>query len=239
MKEIPMSFTGESVRAIQARLKMMTRRTRGLQEINKQPNSHRFLGIDCVGKYCFELDLGDGATTIKEIKCPYHVGDRIWVKETHVIENDREYGYSESELELWEKDRPIKTVDGGFDFGIYHLIPHYRATEPEPNIVSSEQDTYDDRTRWESSRFMPRWASRINLEITEVRNPERLQEVTIEDVEAEGIKYNPIRDFAPENIILGFAQLWDSIYDKGTPFNDHPYRWQLNPWVWPIRFKEV
>ena len=111
-------------------------------------------------------------------------------------------------------------------------------------------DTDGERVRvdapWKSSIHMPRWASRILLEITEVR-VERLQEISEEDAESEGIErlksgrgyYDPTLPKAA--VRLGqyyssakwaFVALWDSINYKKHP-------WESNPWVWVISFKRV
>ena len=77
---------------------------------------------------------------------------------------------------------------------------------------------------------MPRWASRITLEITDVR-VERLQEISDEDVLHEGFKMDNTSIFR-----LGykgaFEALWDSINAKKHP-------WESNPWVWVISFKRL
>ena len=89
------------------------------------------------------------------------------------------------------------------------------------------------------SRFMPRWASRITLEVTGVR-VERLQEISEEDAKAEGAEqeaaYTGHHDEAgnPEecgSYRLGFCMLWASIYGPGA--------WEANPWVAVIEFKRI
>jgi hypothetical protein len=106
----------------------------------------------------------------------------------------------------------------------------YRATMeghpeyPQPTVLG----------KWKPSIHMPRWASRINLEVVSVR-VERLQEISHEDAIAEGIQETtaPLKEerlTVPQHL---FAHLWDSINKKdGT-------RWQDNPWVWVVEFKEV
>lgn len=85
---------------------------------------------------------------------------------------------------------------------------------------------------WRPSIFMPRWASRITLEITEVR-VERLQDISEADAMAEGMPQNAAIDCRPgyRNREL-FQELWDRINGKKHPFAS-------NPWVWAIEFKIV
>ena len=144
----------------------------------------------------------------KWIKCRYgQVGDRLWVRET-----------------WW--------------------TPPHNKIDKNPAIVSYKEIIYSsiggdatDRNRWYPSIFMPRWASRITLEITDIR-VERLQEITEEDAKDEGIKVidkTPDGMYSPPNypdihrdIFIG---LWDSLNAK--------YRWESNPFVWCISFKKL
>jgi len=89
--------------------------------------------------------------------------------------------------------------------------------------------------RWRPSIFMPRWASRITLEITGLR-PERLQEITEEDAEAEGVGWSPVGSGENPEIVSAvenFAHLWDSLNAK------RGYDWEKNPWVWAITFNAM
>jgi hypothetical protein len=80
--------------------------------------------------------------------------------------------------------------------------------------------------RWRSPFFMPRWVSRILLEITELR-AERLQEITEEDAIAEGCPSREETGF--DTARYRFHILWDSLNAKRYP-------WALNPWVWVFAF---
>ena len=93
---------------------------------------------------------------------------------------------------------------------------------------------------WRPSIFMPRCASRITLEITNVRI-ERVQEISEEDSIAEGIHVSPghlwrplgSKDtMKPYTHWQAFAAIWDSINVKKMPWSD-------NPWVWVITFQRV
>lgn len=81
---------------------------------------------------------------------------------------------------------------------------------------------------WAPSIHMPRWASRITLEITNVR-VERLNAISEPDANAEGVQANTL---SPARYVFG--ELWQSIYGA-----DNSQSWQANPWVWVIEFKRV
>lgn len=84
---------------------------------------------------------------------------------------------------------------------------------------------------WKPSIFMPRRASRIRLEITEVR-VERLHDITEEDAMAEGVDRRDYAGLASNTAKKIFAQVWDSINSKTFP-------WLSNPYCWVIRFKRI
>ena len=89
---------------------------------------------------------------------------------------------------------------------------------------------------WKPSIFMPRWASRITLEIESVR-VERLHEISEEDAKAEGCDGNcpvgsiPAHQAGP--CAYHYAQLWDSINAK------RGFGWETNPFVWAITFRKL
>jgi hypothetical protein len=157
--------------------------------------------------------------------CPYKVGDRLWVREAFspcVCDECRK---------AWPKQPdPIKIKQA----------PHrvtYRATYAGPSGII-----------FRSSIFMPRWASRIMLEVTAVR-AERLQEITSEDALAEGIGYDfqmnagwpdyrhinksGVCELTQDTPEISFATLWDTINGK------RGYGWDENPFVWVISFKRI
>ncbi|CNL30274.1 phage-like protein [Yersinia enterocolitica] len=92
--------------------------------------------------------------------------------------------------------------------------------------------------KWVPSIHMPRWASRINLLITGVR-VERLQDISQEDAQAEGMELtgwrptysDPDSGGEYETPYDNFAELWISIYGEES--------WQANPWVWVINFERM
>ncbi|WP_438435983.1 morphogenetic protein [Klebsiella pneumoniae] len=105
----------------------------------------------------------------------------------------------------------------------------YRATTPAD---------WPEEGRWRPSVHMPRWASRILLEITSVR-VERLNSISQEDAQAEGLELTGWRPTYSDPDTGGevmtpydnFAELWSSIYGDES--------WKANPWVWVISFERV
>lgn len=84
------------------------------------------------------------------------------------------------------------------------------------------------RSAWVPSIHMPRWASRITLEVTSV-GVERLQAITEEDARAEGVEALRSGRELEATHRRGFATAWDSIYGAGS--------WASSPWVWVVRFR--
>lgn len=80
---------------------------------------------------------------------------------------------------------------------------------------------------WRPSIHMPRWASRITLEITGVR-VERVQEISCQDLEAEGYPQHPLGPIAHQRI--AFSGSWNRTY---------PGSWDRNEFVWVIEFKRI
>ena len=110
----------------------------------------------------------------------------------------------------------------------------YKATVP-PGLFT------DRNAIWKKTLFMPRWASRITLEITDVR-VERVQDISARDVESEGVDVvSRLPVFPPKRETLEcllkivahqeIKKPWDSINAK------RGYSWDSNPWVWVIEFR--
>lgn len=99
----------------------------------------------------------------------------------------------------------------------------YRADEP-----NYKPESYSP---WKSPLFMPHHFSRLTLEITDVR-VERVNEISVSDVRAEGIKWNegPFRA-GHTNHLSAFKPSWDAINGAGS--------WASNPWVWAITFRKI
>jgi hypothetical protein len=108
---------------------------------------------------------------------------------------------------------------------------------PQPAIYRADWPGDEKGVRWKPSIHMPRWASRILLEVTDVR-VQRVQEISEEDALAEGTRCH--LDIEPKNhhdcswsYKEHFEKLWDSINAK------RGYGWDVNPWVWAISFRRI
>lgn len=204
MSDKPIIFTADSVQAILQGRKTQTRRTNRLDLINERPDKWRLWGPEIDGNWAFTdhpLQGEKGATV--DVRCPYGVqGDRLWVRES------------------WAHDCPHCTdIRCGNPDHIW-----YRANEA-PIVAES----FAGSARWRSPMFMPRWASRISLEVISVK-VERVQSISEDDAYAEGIERLHV-NHGPA--IRRFRWLWDSLNAK------RGYPWSSNCWVWVIEFKRM
>jgi hypothetical protein len=133
--------------------------------------------------------------------CPYgQPGDRLWVRETWRAS----LAYDLSPPRDIPLDSPIlyEAGDG--------TLPSANAGRKRPGM------------------FMPRWATRILLDVTEVR-VERLQEISEADARAEGV--GGLDAHARSNPVDAYQALWNQINGDGA--------WDVNPWVWVVAFKRT
>lgn len=215
IKERPILMCAEMVRATLEGRKTQTRRianARGADRVLFVENGQLVPGR--VGDQPFrgwvaQVDKLNGLHL--PLICPHGaVGDRLWVKETFGVVN------SLDDVKPSELPRDIPII--------------YRASSVHPN---------DPSTLWRPSIFMPRWASRLTLEITNVR-VERVQEISEEDAKAEGVEAvacTPVgRGPGATGWMLcrpAYQTLWDSLNKA------RGYGWDANPWVWVIEFKPL
>lgn len=117
----------------------------------------------------------------------------------------------------------------------------YRATHDCSTWEAGCPCSDEGRSRWKPSIHMPRWASRITLEVTKVR-VQRVQDITEADAVSEGVvqECNGHRLYpgtgaarARETARQAFVRLWDSLNRK------RGYSWESNPWVWAITFRRL
>jgi hypothetical protein len=236
MKERPILFSSAMVQAILDGSKTMTRRVvvpnsktqaewltpNILNAVKRFSASADGWWTMAVGEYQEIEHCGhkmDGAH-IGSVRCPFgKIGDRLWVREKFAPRTDVD---------------PIAAPAKARHYCLYE----------------GTGDPYDDMNwhdfggKWKPSIFMPRWASRITLEITDVR-VERIQDISDDDCFAEGIdeteEYNraehyasggsPLEGGSPEK--CAFIGLWDKLNAK------RGFGWNVNPWVWVIEFKKL
>ncbi|ENZ7982327.1 hypothetical protein ACXJ76_001783 [Klebsiella pneumoniae] len=222
MKERGMIFNGEMVRAILDGRKTQTRRP------VKFPVHDKNLGCELSGN---ELsgELSAGNYLNSAFGKP---GDRIWVREAYrfpaSLDDVSPTGVGEMAVATGYRKPWAPTFyefTGTFSDG-------WKGFETPPKV--------SDAGKLRPSIHMPRWASRILLEITDVR-VERLNAISEEDARAEGIidggclncgETEPCGCANPEpDATDAFAYLWQSIYGQEN--------WNANPWVWVIEFKRV
>jgi len=192
------------------------------------------------------------------IPCPYgKPGDRLWVRETHYILDMRPDVAAAPKARKPKSDCPIALSYLADDSTRYMDIP-----------ASEWRQSFDnDRINHRPSIHMPRWASRLTLEIVKVR-VELLQEISDADAIAEGIERNCPSWNEPEKVkkcpacaLSGICQARDEFIHDGLGECDFPvtakeafqylwdsinskreggkYAWDKNPWVWVIQFRRV
>ena len=135
----------------------------------------------------------------------------------------------------WEEDlipnAPIKYCPYGKIGDRLWVRETWAIDEDEQTVIFYKATDHETCGQpWKPSIFMPRWASRITLEITDIRI-ERVQDIKDEQAIFEGCP-GIITTVAHKEACRGwFKHLWDSINAK------RGYGWIINPWVWIIVFK--
>lgn len=230
-RERPILFSGPMVRAILEGRKTQTRRIMNPQPpVYLQPPHREFrpvAGTELWGAFA----VASNAAAVRSqdtILCPFgKPGDRLWVRETWatVIESD-----------------------GLNPANILPTVPLMYAVESK--ALDGIGDTIHPacRGRWRPSIHMPRWASRITLEVVGVR-VERLQDISGDDCLSEGIQWDVPEHLAEQGVkeyrppldrsgmtkntayVDKYRELWESINGPGS--------WDANPWVWVIGFHRV
>jgi hypothetical protein len=228
MKERPILFSGPMVRAMLVGTKTQTRRV--VKHKREQPpewatyadevhnigrtksNIFRWSEEQTPGQPLKSLRRWPGSDVHDwyAIPSPYgKPGDRLWVRET------------------------LKRRDSGeWEYAADHAPVELHADDPRaPSMISWAHHKEGSTC---VSIHMPRWASRITLELTAVR-VERLQDITEADAAAEGWEKQPERSQDPEVHYDAardwYADLWDTINGKGS--------WAENPWVWVVEFRRL
>lgn len=205
MKERPILFSAPMVRALLAGTKTQTRRA-----VKPQPREDKSI-TSGRGELAWQTSVGHfivstlpTAPKLFVERCPYgQPGDRLWVRETFAIVPRTAYRCSEGVQQVLRPD-----------------------DDHDAAIFREGWDRSRSGFRWRPSIHMPRWASRITLEIVSVR-VERLQEISEADAMAEGVGIQCESPMA----IMEYSLLWESINGPGS--------WDANPWVWVVEFSRM
>lgn len=215
MRELPILFQDDMVKAILDGRKWQTRRLRGLNKINENPDLWKFsamITIDGVphARFWRESDTPNSPITL-DVRSPYGgKGDHLYVREA------------------WQHCPDCGQIN-------------WRACANDNGRSCQHCDGF--LGRWKPSIHMFRRDSRITLENKSVRI-ERVQDITAEDAVAEGVEtvewvWDEMGDalgFGPRKFIKAFFNLWDSINDNPPK---RPYGCNVNSWVWVVEFKEA
>ena len=225
MKERPILFSGPMVRALLSGSKTQTRRV-----VKPQPTE--FVGGPGVtlrdGSPAPLVPLDDSVEPYgREIVCPYgQPGDRLWVRETFFA-----FGRWETRFSTTKGRDEWHFVDMTMEAG------HQYAYPANGHRIASYRRTAGVTPTWwkRPAIFMPRWASRITLEVTSVR-VERLQDISEADALAEGVTDDGslVTDLAGNDrggAFAAFATLWEVINGADS--------WDDNPWVWVVEFRRL
>jgi hypothetical protein len=204
MKERPILFSGPMVPPVLDDTKTNTRRVvRALPDLGEPE------------QWCHMLDKVNNIVGDYRRYCPYGIpGDRLWVREA------------------WNVG--VRVMDGRHATQGMRILDRIPKHKPEECRVLFKADYTGDgwgQAKWRPSIHMPRWASRILLEVVAVR-VERLQEIDNQGALAEGapdvrtVENNwDMRDC--------FRALWDGLNEK------RGFGWAVNPWVWVVEFRRI
>ena len=233
MQERPILFSGPMVRAILAGNPTQTRRVLTPQPVLHPvgtPTWYPNADVPRGRAYDGESHFRCGAV---QDHARWQPGDRLWVRETWKVgawkSGDRfAIDYAAGPVGQTPWVRPPTDAAARLACESFTDCERYvERASPDDERVSDEGARYtwevgNSPCRWRPSIFMPRWASRLTLDVVEVR-VQRLQDISKEDAVAEGA--------ADEG---AFADLWDAINGKRPGC-----AWRDNPWVWAITFRRL
>jgi hypothetical protein len=252
LTERPILFSGEMVRAILEGRKTQTRRViTGLPDDFAHAKAHfQTVNYD-PAKGWWEFSVASGGGIDREVKvkgfrarlkvreydlrttdvrrCPYGlVGERLWVRENWwcnpgIVEARRDLVWDEKARKALDRGPVFYAADGG-----------------------------ECPAGWRPSIHLPRWASRIFLEVTKIR-AERLHKCSEADALAEGFPPTPVTEEQIAECELGTKERaiaesmrggeFSSLFNFGFAWDQRNekrgFAWSTNPWVWVVDFKVV
>ncbi|WP_070964836.1 ASCH domain-containing protein [Vibrio sonorensis] len=212
MKEVPMIFNTDMVKALLDGRKLVTRRPLTIPEcwelhdrkLSKITSSHPKKGR---WGALIRKGIGTDFPQSNLVAAPCFVGDLIWVRETFAALGHNDY----------EQVNPNNLSS----------IHEYRYKASERDSIANCKDHEVRGYKWVPSIHMPKTASRLTLKVTDVRI-ERVQDITEEQAEKEGMEpARPSSLWYPYR--TSFMDVWDDIYSN----------WNQNPYVWVIEFEVI
>lgn len=216
MKLIPILYSTPMVQAISEDRKTKTRRLKGLEKVNENPDDWMFYSFSVLG----EVDPSSDYAIFSWIFAFKNVytGEKVYIK--------CPYGQRGDVLWVREKFRIVKAL--GQEMIDYAASP--------ANIWSIDQP-------WKPSIHMPKKAARLFLKVKDIR-VQRLKDISQSDAIAEGVEQiadygttgyklytEPNAAYSDIDAVSSFESLWESINGKASI--------ELNPWVWVIDFKKI
>jgi hypothetical protein len=230
---IYMPFTGAMVCAMMREIDPKTETRRTMKTL---PMGQRYDGVDedDAQLHWFEEVIGkDGYTeNYDSVVCPYgQPGTQLWVKESAWVWcHKKADGFTGTGRAKW------RYIPVG-----QHVV--YSAGHPKRPTTRIDDDP-EHEWRLKVGRFLPGWGIRTKLEVVSL-HAERLQDISEVDAKAEGAKkmamvgscdsifpHPPFPQVDDRGTYkFGYQILWESINGAGS--------WDLNPWVWVIKFKRI
>lgn len=230
------------------------RKTQLRRIVKEQPASHEHIAwfTNIIGGPPGFAVARPMSSNARRLSCPYgQPGDRLWVREAFWARHDVEHG----EYGTVYDHGPCLDLGSEHHPGIQYVATPENAARPDepgewweapPSDWDGESDYKGrgamDWLPWEHyskhpATHMPRWASRLTLEVVSVR-AERLHDISEGDARAEGVEPKrgagaAVIQAGPVHLshVVGFRELWCSI--------NGPESWDANPWVWVVEFRRV
>jgi hypothetical protein len=207
MTDLPILFSAPMIRALLEGRKTMTRRLMKLQpSLDWRPFSYGEVHKMINGEPSEDHVIGWGPSNEdgdEAYPLKYLIGQRLWVREAWRTDDSDDDGIKPSLL----SPKTFILYDADADWRLNKSVGKSR-----------------------SPRFMPRWASRLTLVVTDVK-VERVQDISDEDAEKEGAEFTPYMNSAYEadgDYINDFQNIWNSIHGPGA--------WERNDWVEAVTF---
>ena len=197
MNNKPILFSGEMIRALLDGRKTQTRRIMKPQPPSNITDEHEILNPDSANLAWFGFWGCEGFDQYDPSNC---------------LDYEATCPYGQPGDYLWVRE------------SFQEVVISQIGTEEKETDVEYRADSTNFNGPWKPSIFMPRWASRLTLKITDVR-VEHLHSITYIDAVSEGVTYD--KGFSDPR--ESFRRLWDSINGN----------WSENPWVWVIEFEVI